>query len=90
MKKNELDEARIHFLNSLEINPNYADAYYKLGNLYFDTKEYCLAAKQYNKSIKLDPSNYQAHNNLGMLYIELKKYNEAERILKNTLIIKPD
>ena len=33
MKKNELDEARIHFLNSLEINPNYADAYYYYGLL---------------------------------------------------------
>ena len=59
MKKDELDESRNHFLNSLEINPNYADAYYHYGLLLIELKDHEEAKNTFDKVTEID-QNYSS------------------------------
>lgn len=45
-----------------------ANAYYDLGNKFFESKNYKEALTQYEKAIVLNPSDAWAHHNLGVIY----------------------
>ena len=66
------------YLKAIEINPNYANAHYNLGNLFFDLRRLKDAEFSYRKAIQLNPKFTAAHYNLGRISIDLGKLKDAE------------
>jgi len=44
-----------YYTKAIELNPEYAEAYYKRGTAYYNLKEYDKAIADYNKAMELDP-----------------------------------
>ena len=80
----DYDLAIADFTKAIEINPQYDDAYYERGNVYFDRAtnfdfisyqssdrdllDYDLALADYNKAIAINPRHAHAHYFKGMTY----------------------
>jgi tetratricopeptide (TPR) repeat protein len=62
------DEAEIHLLRAVKLNPAYADAHFELGLLYEDEKQDANAIQQYQLATSLRSDLSKAHYRLGRLY----------------------
>ncbi|TRU24632.1 MAG: serine protease [Microcystis aeruginosa Ma_SC_T_19800800_S464] len=62
---------------AIELNRNYAMAYYNRGVVYYDQQKYELALADYNKAIELDSNDAIAYNNRGVVYYDQQKYELA-------------
>ena len=62
-----------------------AEAYYNLGNAYFDLGRLDESKRAYQRALELDSSLSVATYNLARLYIEEERYNDAEDILVSLL-----
>lgn len=68
----------IHNYNkAIQLNPEYTDAYYKLGYIYEKIEQFDLAIIHYNKVIQLYPENEDALINLGNAYFKSKQFDLA-------------
>ena len=55
--------------------------HYLHGNVYFLSRRYPEAVREYNETLKKDPSHGYACNNLANLYFQLKRYEKAREYL---------
>lgn len=62
---------------AIEINPEDAKAYYYLGNLYYDKKQYNIAVELWERSVKLDSEFPTVFRNLALAYYN--KYDNKEK-----------
>jgi tetratricopeptide (TPR) repeat protein len=72
IKRNETDKLLAELTEAIEAdpeNPDNAQYYSILGNLYEQTKDEEKAISNYKKAIELDEYSYDAHWNLGAIYI---------------------
>jgi tetratricopeptide (TPR) repeat protein len=76
------DEAREPFQKCVEADPNYAECYEELGNVFLQTDDEQKAIENYTKAIEHDPNNISYYNVLADLYIRLGYMNQAEQVLK--------
>jgi len=83
-------EALEIFRKILEINPNYAQAHYQIGEIYRLTDELKKAKVYYQNAINLKPDYLSAHYHLGLIKMELGKYEDALASFKETIRINPD
>jgi tetratricopeptide (TPR) repeat protein len=58
---------------TIELDPNYAEAYNNRGNAYSGLKEYERAIEDYNKTIELDPNYAKAYTNRELARNKLKE-----------------
>ncbi|MCA6079732.1 MAG: tetratricopeptide repeat protein [Endomicrobium sp.] len=74
-----------------ELMPNFADAYFYLGQVYYDkNKDFENAEKVLLKAIKINPDYSEAMNYLGHIYVDKGiKLNEAEVLLTKSIALKP-
>jgi len=77
MKQGEEKEAWAHYIQALEINPNYADAQYNLGALLARQGKDQEAMAQFAKTLRIKPSHAEAHHDLGVLLTRQGKIQEA-------------
>ncbi|HID19571.1 MAG TPA: tetratricopeptide repeat protein, partial [Methanophagales archaeon] len=73
----EYEKAIECFNKAIELDPNYARAYYNRGNAYYYLKQYERAIEDYNKTLELDPNYAYAYNNRGNAYSDLMQYERA-------------
>lgn len=67
--KGDVENAIKNFQKAIELNPNHAEAYAKLGLIWYRYKEdYNTAIKYYLKAIEVNPNLAEAHFNLGNAY----------------------
>jgi len=66
-----LDKARIELKNVLQIDPKDGEAYYQLGKIYEQQKEYRKAYGNYLKAEELAPDLLENHARLGRFYLLL-------------------
>lgn len=91
---NEYDLAIGFLQEAININPEYADAYLSLGEIYsknLNNKEE--AIKHYKQYLKLNPNNASICNAIGNLYKEIDKYKNTEeqiKYFKKAVELKPD
>lgn len=52
---NEYKKSTKHFDKAIELNPEYADAYVRLGNAYYHIQDFDAAAKNYKRGAEIDP-----------------------------------
>ncbi|HEX8733979.1 MAG TPA: tetratricopeptide repeat protein, partial [Pyrinomonadaceae bacterium] len=67
------------YKKAAEINPQSVAALVRLGNNYFQLKDYRVAAPIYQKVLRLDAKNVDALYGLGICYVVLKNKLAARR-----------
>ncbi len=72
-----LIEAKKYLKKTVEIQSNFALAFFSLANVHVELKEYKEALSCYHKSIDINPNLASTYNNLGLLYRELNDYTNA-------------
>jgi protein O-mannosyl-transferase len=90
MNTGRTDEAMVHFLKALEINPNYGDAHYNLSLLLEKMERTDEAMAHYRKALEFDPNYADAHNNLGHLLMNRGRTDEAMAHFLKALEINPN
>lgn len=85
----KLDQAIKAAEKALEYDPEFPQAYNKLGDYYMKKGWVQRAADSFAKSIELDPSNENSHFDLGCSLTHLGEYDKALEALKVALSIKP-
>ena len=81
----DLDKARIELKNVLQIDPKDGEAYYQLGSVYEQQKEYRKAYGNYLKAEELSPELLANHAKLGRFYLLLM--NDTEKAQKKMDLI---
>lgn len=69
--------------------PKNSDAWFSLGNAYYELKLFDDAIDAYNYAVRVDPLNFNAWFNLGVLYEKLKRYDDALEVYHKALRIDP-
>lgn len=65
-------EAAISFTQAIRLKSNYSDAYYGLGQAYFDLGSWSEAIEALEQAIKINPKNSSARAKLGETYARLR------------------
>ncbi len=91
-KNNRLHEALEMFQKTIEFDPEHAEAYRMLANLYKETGDEDTAAEYYKQFLQYDPKNNEALSFLFNLYLERKNPVEAADVLRVKIetVKKPD
>jgi tetratricopeptide (TPR) repeat protein len=71
------DDAITNYRKAIDLDPNFAHAYYNLGNVLQDEEKYDDAIVNYRKAIDLDLKFAFAYNNLANALEDQKKYEDA-------------
>ena len=89
---NRLDEAATLYKQALTLRPNWAEGWWSLGTIQYDTNNYAQAAKSFQKLAALQPKNGMAHAMLGLCQFELGADSSALQHLEaaTNLGISPD
>ncbi|RUR07211.1 tetratricopeptide repeat protein [Legionella sp. km772] len=89
-KNNQIEEAIRHYLQAIELAPNYAQAHSNLANLYALQNNYEDALAHYIKATHAAPDFSSAHFNLGLLLLKNNELDAAKRQFSNVLALNPD
>lgn len=73
----EFENALRDYDKSIELNPNYPDAFVFRGILYNDLKQFQLAAQDFTKAIDLAPDTLYAYAHRAAAYANLEEYSLA-------------
>ena len=98
LSKNDHDEeAAAAFKKAIEIDPELAEAHFRLGMAYAALEQkpdadesYKKAIELYKKVVQADPKNADAFFNMGEAYFFLHLDEEAERSFKQVAHLRPD
>jgi tetratricopeptide (TPR) repeat protein len=75
-------EAERSFRKALEIDPNSAQAYYQLGKLYMQQREFGKAEQYLEKAISLDPSLFRAYYQYGIACLRNGKTEKGKEMVE--------
>jgi tetratricopeptide (TPR) repeat protein len=89
MKQGRLDEAIVELEKAVQVDPDYAAAYFNLAYAYERRERVDDAIAQYKKALQLEPGNVFGHNNLGVLLDKKGLYDEAIAVYEKALKIEP-
>jgi len=75
---------------AVHLDPNDAEAYFNLGNAYYDSNDFEQAIESYEAAIRLDPKNMDAYGGLSACYWETGPFTKAVETWKRALEVDPD
>jgi tetratricopeptide (TPR) repeat protein len=84
------NEALAEFKQALRLQPEYADAHYNLGQLYFAQGNADEAAHQYATAVQNRPDYAEAHYQLAALLASQRDFEEAIPHYRAAVRLKPD
>lgn len=85
-----IEEKILHLNKMLEENPENAEAWVTLGNLYYDTHQFPKAIQAYEKALTLDPDNAPVRTDLGTMYRRNKEPKKALEQYDKVIAATPD
>jgi hypothetical protein len=88
-KSGMYEEAMSAYVQALEINPDYMDAYVNLGLVYYRLGKYSKAVDAYKNALRINPANPSVCNKLGAAYVILGEYPLALDAFKQSIKIDP-
>jgi len=74
----------------LELAPDNAEAFTRLGIVMHGQEQLDAAIEQYQQALRINPDLPLTHFNLGVAHQELHQYAEAETSYRNTIHLQPD
>jgi tetratricopeptide (TPR) repeat protein len=86
----KLDEALLMFNKAFKINPDYADAYYNIGNIFQTENKLSESIKFYNKAISLDSRNSNAFFKKGVALFKQGKLDQSIEAYKTCISLTPN
>lgn len=89
MSSQYINDARAHLQESINIWPDYQDAYNNLGISYMNSNEFEKAYALFDKFIKKFPDYDKARYNMGVTCKKLQRASEAETHFEKFLIANP-
>jgi len=89
-QQRRMDEAIAHLQQSLEIKPDYAEAYYNLATVLLQQGRTDEAIAHFQKAVEIKPDHASAHKNLGIAFFQQGRMDEAIAHFKKSLEIRPD
>lgn len=87
--KRKIKEAIKEHKKAIKIDPDYADPYSHLGDIYYFQNKFEEAVESYNKATEIDPNNAKFHKKLAETLEILERYDEANIHWKKYLDINP-
>ncbi len=88
-ERGELDEAIEHLTEAIRLEPQFAGAYFNLGNVYRALGRIDEAADAYRRALRIAPDDVEAHANLGAMLAERDRLEEAVAELETALRYDP-
>ena len=82
-------EAEAPDLKCIELDPNFADCYFNLGNVYLWMDNEQKSLEYYTKAIQHDPTQMKYYGPLADLYARLNFMKEEEQVLKEEQAFEP-
>jgi tetratricopeptide (TPR) repeat protein len=81
----------LHDVNrAIDLNPEYAQAYYIRAVIYASQGNDELAAKDFERCIAISPSNWDAVNGLGLMHLRNGNYETSIQMFSNIIETEPD
>ena len=85
-----LDDAQAALERLLKANPGYAAAWFNLGTIFLNKKQYPEAERALREAVRLNPLDPDAWNNLGMIAGEQGRYDDALVSFRNSAKANPN
>jgi tetratricopeptide (TPR) repeat protein len=86
-KQGKYNEAFIHYVKALEINPKYVQAHNDMGYLLGRQGNYKDAIYHYNEALRISPNDVKIRNNFGVLLAQQGNFKDAvyqyNKVLQN-------
>jgi predicted TPR repeat methyltransferase len=82
-------EAETEYLSALALEPDHAEAHYRLGVTLQDQHKLDAAAASFRDAVAVRPEHIQAHNNLGAVLQLQEKFQEALASYRCAVALKP-
>jgi tetratricopeptide (TPR) repeat protein len=77
--KKQFSSAENEYRQAIQINPDFADSYYRLGLLQIQQEYPAAASQSLSHAVDLDPKNLDARLHLGDLHVSSTQYAEARQ-----------
>jgi len=82
-----LNDALVCLNHCIELNPNYFEAFYNAGKIYYETDQFEISIEKINKAIELKPNSVDALTNRGLALEALKTFNDALNDYNSALVL---
>lgn len=79
-----------YYQKAVSLCPDFVEAYYHLGRVYYQQKRYQQAISMHLQIIQLQPDDPEAHYRLGVLYMLERNFLLAKSEFQKTLQLNPD
>ena len=89
-KQDEYRSAIDHYTKAMELNPEYAEAYYSRGSTYLKINEIPEAIQDFSKTIELNPEYAEAYYSRGKAYDTKGEIPEAIQDYNKTIELNPE
>jgi TolA-binding protein len=86
----DLKGAVAAYLQSIELQPDSAEAHLSLGLAYLKLEKNKDAAKAFKDSVRLQPDVSEAQYGLGLAYFRLARHKDAADAFKRATVLRPD
>ena len=80
----------LDFKTAIVLNPNDADAFYRLGVIYARMGRYHAGRQAYTAALEIAPDHLDALNNLGNIYLRQRRLVEAIETYESVLSLAPN
>lgn len=88
--ENQMEKARVEFLNAMQKDPQRADTYYYLGLIAKKEGDFPLVLENMNIAMLLDETNLDAKSNVAELFVFNKEFERANELADEMLVIDPN
>ncbi len=89
-KKHDYPAAERHYLKARELNPRYAQAHFRLGELYYSQDRPVEAAEAFARTVELAPRMVDGHYWLGLTAMKTRDNPLARKSFEETIRLAPD
>ena len=91
LEQKDFDQSYRYFQMAVDINPDSAATWFRLGNIQFERKKYTAVIPALTKALELGyPPAYGIYSRLGQSYTQLARFEEAIQIIDRGLVLFPD
>lgn len=84
-KLHNLDQAKIHFDNAIQLDTKFAQAYFGRSAVYMENEQWELALQDISRVIELAPTDAEAFNQRGLIYFRMGHHERAIKDLNRAL-----
>lgn len=88
-KSGNYEDAVKSYQQAVKLKKDYSEAYYNLGDAYFQLKQYKQAIEAYKQAIRYQSNFPTAYNNLGTTYYKVGEHKKAIEAYKEAIRLDP-